>query len=103
MQWKENCKYLLSRGLSSGRSLLVIVLLGYFATVSAKVAQDGWLAGWRMVLVHSARPSFRDMAAVLQCLERYRAGTPIAELQQRTAEDSVLLAAGYPAIGRPLF
>jgi len=68
-----------------GRSLVVAVLILYFACVSVKALHAGWISAWTMVGIQSIAPNFSDLGLVLQGLDHYRAGTPIAEIQKKVA------------------
>jgi hypothetical protein len=87
-----------TRGFPSGRLLLILILLASFAVLAARIARRGWISGWEdHVGVHAMAPPFLDLRAVLLGLDRYRAGTPIAEIQQRATSPEYLYVA-YPSL-----
>ena len=68
-----------------GQILVVTLLILYFVCVAVKARQAGWTAAWTMVGVQSMVPPFTDLALDLQGLDRYRAGTEVAEIQKKVA------------------
>src|SRR5215831_10554476 len=80
-----------------GRILIVALLVVYFSLVGWRVYSHGWVAAWQIFHVHSEEPPFEDLRAVLQGLDRYRAGTPILEIQSRAFETPHILSMAYPS------
>jgi hypothetical protein len=87
-----------------GRALLAAALLGYFGIVIWNVRVRGWKPAWDIVRVHQTlTPPFMDLVAVLQGLDRYRSGTPVAEIQDYAFGNEHALPVAYPSIWMWLF
>ena len=80
-----------------GRILIVVLMVVYFSLVGWRVYSHGLVAAWQIFHVHSEEPPFEDLRAVLQGLDRYRAGTPILEIQSRAFETPHILSMAYPS------
>lgn len=86
-----------------GRALVVVALLAYFAIVGSKISTHGWVGGWEFVHVDGTLPRFKDLTAVFQGWDRYRAGTPVAQIQSQAYETPRILSMAYPSIWLRLF
>lgn len=85
-------------GRLGGRSVVALTLLLYFCFLGWVMVSRGWVTAWWDAGVFAMEPRFHDLAAVLQAVDRYRAGTPVAHIQNRDYEDAHTLSAAYPSV-----